>query len=211
MRYAVGLADIESQSGSPTARVPRVCVMMSGGGRTLLNLLAYIRAGELRAEVVLVIASREGAGVERAQAHGLHVEVVPGVIPAARLEELLTRFGVDWVVLAGYLLLVDIPESYRGRVVNIHPALLPKFGGKGMYGRRVHEAVIAAGERESGCSVHFADNEYDQGSVILQRSCAVYPGDTPETLAARVFELEQEAYPAALKQLLESRQEPDGT
>jgi len=176
--------------------------MISGGGRTLLNLLTYVRAGELAAEIPLVIASREGAGVDRAREQGLHVEIVPGVIPAARLEELLNRFGVDWVVLAGYLLLVQIPHSYRGRVVNIHPALLPKFGGKGMYGRRVHEAVIAAGERESGCSVHFADTEYDKGAVILQRSCAVYPGDTPETLAARVFELEQEAYPAALKLLL---------
>jgi phosphoribosylglycinamide formyltransferase-1 len=183
--------------------------MISGGGRTLLNLLAHIRAGELQAEIVLVISSRDGVGVERTLAHGLHVEIVPGPIPAPHLEELLTRFGVDWVVLAGYLLLVDIPHRYRGRVVNIHPALLPKFGGQGMYGRRVHEAVIAAGERESGCSVHFADSEYDRGSVILQRSCPVYPGDTPETLAARVFELEQEAYPAALKQLLEPRGDTD--
>lgn len=202
----MGVSGEQRQPGSPTAadgRVPRLCVMMSGGGRTLLNLLAHIRAGELRAEIPLVISSREGAGVERARAQGLKVEVVPGVIAAARLEELLRAHGVDCVVLAGYLLLVDIPESYRGRVVNIHPALLPKFGGKGMYGRRVHEAVIAAGEKESGCSVHFADSEYDRGAVILQRRCTVYPGDTPDTLAARVFELEQEAYPAALKMLLE--------
>ena len=182
--------------------------MMSGGGRTLLNLLAHIRAGELRAEIPLVISSREGTGVDRARAQGLHVEVLPGHIPAPYLAELVEAHRVDWVVLAGYLLLVDIPDSFRGRVVNIHPALLPKFGGRGMYGRRVHEAVIAAGEAESGCSVHYADSEYDRGPVILQRKCPVYPGDTPDTLAARVFELEQEAYPAALKIVL--RQTGDG-
>jgi phosphoribosylglycinamide formyltransferase 1 len=197
------VSNAASKPNTPTSGVPRLCVMMSGGGRTLLNLLAHIRAGDLRVEIALVISSREGPGVDRARAQGLHVEVVPGPIPAPKLEELLRRFRVDWVVLAGYLQLVDVPESYRGRVLNIHPALLPRFGGRGMYGRRVHEAVIAAGETESGCSVHYADNEYDRGEVILQRRCAVYPGDTPDTLAARVFELEQEAYPAALKMVLE--------
>jgi phosphoribosylglycinamide formyltransferase-1 len=178
--------------------------MISGGGRTLMNLLSHCRAGQLRAEIALVIASRDTAGVERARAHNLNVEVIPGRIPAAKLESLLKQHAIDWVVLAGYLNLVDIPASYRGKVVNIHPALLPKFGGKGMFGHHVHEAVIAAGERESGCTVHLADEEYDRGRIILQRSCPVYPDDTPDTLAQRVFELELEAYPTALKLLLEN-------
>ena len=178
--------------------------MISGGGRTLLNLLVRCRAGELRADLALVIASRASPGVDRAREQGVPVEVIPGRIPAPELEKLLQKHRVDWVVLAGYLNLVDIPASYRGRVINIHPALLPRFGGKGMYGRKVHEAVLAAGERESGCTVHLADEEYDRGRIILQRRCPVYPEDTPETLGERVFELELDAYPDALKMLLES-------
>jgi phosphoribosylglycinamide formyltransferase 1 len=176
--------------------------MISGGGRTLLNLLAHIRAGNLHAEIPLVISSNHGHGAERARAQGLHVEFLPGRIPAPSLQELLDHHRVDWVILAGYLHLLDIPAAYRGRVVNIHPALLPKFGGQGMYGRHVHHAVLAAREHTSGCTVHLADSEYDRGQIILQRTCPVLPSDTPETLAARVHELELEAYPAALKVLI---------
>ncbi len=181
----------------------RLCVMISGGGRTLLNLCDAIDRGELAADVVLVIAS-DGTcvGVERARMRDLHVEVMPGTIPQEQLRSALKKHRVDWVVLAGYLKLVRIPAEYAGRVVNIHPALLPKHGGKGMHGHHVHEAVIAAGDTESGCTVHMCDARYDTGAIVLQMRCPVLPGDTPESLAARVFEVEKKAYPAALKQLL---------
>jgi folate-dependent phosphoribosylglycinamide formyltransferase PurN len=176
--------------------------MISGGGRTLLNLLDKIDAGELAATVPLVIASRPCAGVERARGRVAEVIVMPGRIPAGELEQVLSSRRIDWVVLAGYLQLVNIPPAYRGRVVNIHPALLPKHGGPGMHGHHVHEAVLAAGEAESGCTVHFADDSFDTGAVILQKRCPVLAGDTPETLAARVFGLELEALPEAMKVLL---------
>jgi phosphoribosylglycinamide formyltransferase-1 len=180
---------------------PRLAVLISGGGRTLLNLQDRIEAGSLSATIPLVIAGRECPGAERARERGLEVRIVPGEIPGPALDCLLRQFEIDWVVLAGYLKKVDIPPVYNQRVVNIHPALLPKYGGPGMYGHRVHEAVLAAGESVSGCTVHLCDGGYDTGPIILQRSCPVLPGDTPESLAARVFALELEAYPEALQLL----------
>jgi len=181
--------------------IPRIAGLISGGGRTLLNLQDQIDLGHLRAAIPLVIASRECPGAERARARGLEVRVIPGVIPAPALESVLLQFRIDWVILAGYLKRVDIPAAFAGRVVNIHPALLPRHGGPGMYGHKVHEAVLAAGDKESGCTVHFCDDAYDTGPIILQKRCPVLPGDTPDTLAARVFELETQAYPEALQLL----------
>ena len=175
--------------------------MLSGGGRTLLNLLEHIDAGTLRATVVLVIASSECLGAQRARDAGLTVLVEPGRISRGRLGELLQAHRIEWVVLAGYLKLVDIPPGFDGRVVNIHPALLPRHGGPGMYGRRVHEAVIKSGDRESGCTVHLCDSRYDTGPLVLQKSVPVLAGDTPDDLAKRVFEAECEAYPEALRKL----------
>jgi phosphoribosylglycinamide formyltransferase-1 len=166
-----------------------------------MNLLDQIERGRLHATIPLVVASRECAGAEKARARGLEVRVIPGVIPAPALESLLREFRVDWVILAGYLKKVDIPGAFAGRIINIHPALLPLHGGPGMHGRHVHEAVLAAGARESGCTVHFCDDAFDTGPIILQKRCPVLPGDTPETLAARVFALETEAYPEALQLL----------
>jgi phosphoribosylglycinamide formyltransferase 1 len=181
---------------------PRLAILISGGGRTLAYLHEAIASGRIDAEIAVVIASSECGGTELARSLGLTVEVMPGVIPRGVLAERLASHRVDWVVLAGYLKLLEIPREFAGRVVNIHPALLPRFGGRGMYGRRVHEAVMAAGERESGCTVHFCEEEFDTGSIILQRRCPVLPGDTPETLAARVFEEEKLAYPEALRRVL---------
>jgi folate-dependent phosphoribosylglycinamide formyltransferase PurN len=175
--------------------------MLSGSGRTLANLLAAITRGELEAEIALVIASRECPGAEIARDARLETVVMPGEIPAAELGRLLAQRHIDWVVLAGYLKLVNIPPAYRGRIVNIHPALLPEFGGEGMYGDRVHSAVLGAGRPESGCTVHLIDEVYDRGRILLQMRCPVETGDTPGTLAARVFELEKRAYPAALREL----------
>lgn len=181
---------------------PRLAVMISGGGRTLLNLLDRIARSELHAQVALVIASSECAGAAKARASGLPTLVLPGRIPAQKLETVLREHRIDWVVLAGYLKLVDIPPAFNGRVVNIHPALLPKHGGPGLYGHFVHEAVLKAGDKVSGCTVHLCDSRYDTGPIVLQREVPVLPGDTPDSLAARVFEAEREAFPEALKKLL---------
>lgn len=183
----------------------RLCVMLSGSGRTMVNLLDRIEAGSLHATVPLVIASRECPGAQRARDLGVpEVLVIPGEIDAGTLDEALRSRAIDWVVLAGYLRLVHIPPGYEGRVVNIHPALLPDFGGAGMHGLRVHEAVLRSGARESGCTVHLCDDRFDHGPIILQRRCPVLPGDTAQTLADRVFALEREAYPEALQRLITS-------
>lgn len=183
----------------------RLAVMLSGGGRTLANLLQSVSTGELPANIMLVIASRECPGTRIARDAGIETIIKPGAIPADELGALLRSRGVEWVALAGYLQMVHVPREYRGRVVNIHPALLPKFGGPGMYGRRVHEAVLAASERVSGCTVHLCDDRYDTGPKVAQRCCEVHENDTPESLAARVFALECEVYPRALRDLIEGR------
>jgi phosphoribosylglycinamide formyltransferase 1 len=180
----------------------RLCCMISGGGRTVLNLLDVINRGELNAHISLVIASGPCTGIERCRARGLRVIEMPGTIPAEQLGAVLTENAIDFVVLAGYLKMVRIPAGFEGKIVNIHPALLPKFAGKGMHGNHVHEAVIAAKQSQSGCTVHLVDAHYDTGPIILQRTCPVLPTDTAQTLAARVFDLECQAYPEALRKLL---------
>lgn len=184
-------------------RRARLAVLISGGGRTLLNLAEHIRAGDLNASIALVIASAECPGAQKAREAGLVTLIIPGSIPAARLQGLLAEHRIDLVVLAGYLKLLDIPPGFQGRVVNIHPALLPRHGGPGMYGQRVHAAVLAASEPVSGCTVHLCDARYDTGPILLQATCPVLPGDTPESLAQRVFELEKVAYPKALQTLIQ--------
>lgn len=185
-------------------QLPRLAIMLSGGGRTLQNLCDVIDRGELNAEAVLAIASAENPGAARARQRIPATLVLPGVIGRDRLLGVLREHRVDWVVLAGYLKKVQIPDPYRGRVVNIHPALLPDFGGPGMYGLRVHQGVLDAGRAHSGCTVHLCDEEYDRGPILLQRTCPVLPGDDAHALAARVFEQELLAYPEALRRLLES-------
>lgn len=187
-----------------------LAVMLSGTGRTLLNLCDRIESGVLPARIGVVIASKECLGVQRARDRGLTTKVMPGNLSPEDLGRTLREAGAQWVVLAGYLKLIRIPPGFEGRVVNIHPALLPSFGGSGMYGAKVHEAVLAAGCKVSGCSVHLCDERYDTGPILLQRSCEVREDDTPSTLAARVFELEQEAYPAALALLLAGRVKVEG-
>lgn len=171
----------------------------------MLNLQRRIQEGRLDAQIDIVVSSRAGApGVERAKAAGLPVVVVErSALPDAQFHQAITDAvrGVDLVVMAGFLTMWKIPPQFEGRVINIHPALLPNFGGKGMYGTRVHEAVLKSGCRESGCTVHFCDNQYDNGRIILQKKVAVLPGDTADVLAARVFEQECEALPDAIERL----------
>ncbi len=184
----------------------RLGVLLSGGGRTLLNILDCIKAGSLNAEVVLVISSRSTvAGVQRAKDAGLEVKIVRKKDYATtddfsnRIEQELSAAQVDLVVQAGWLCFWKISQQYKNRVMNIHPALLPSFGGKGMWGHHVHNAVLDAGVKISGCTVHFCTDEYDKGPIILQRCCSVKDDDTDQTLAARVFEQECVAYPEAIK------------
>lgn len=185
----------------------RMAVFVSGTGRTLENLAQRIAEGQLQAQIVLVVASRECPAMARARARNLPTEVHPGSLSQEQMLGLLHRANAEWVVLAGYTKLLPIPEGFEGRVVNIHPALLPRHGGRGMYGLKVHEAVLASGEHRSGCTVHLCDGKYDTGPIIAQAECEVLPGDTPATLAARVFELEKTLYPHALHDLFQAARE----
>ena len=192
----------------------KLAALISGGGRTVLNLYECIRNGTLDAEISVVVSSRGDAkGVERARAAGLNTIVVERRMldDDAFQKELSNAVGDPGVVcMAGFLSLWRIPESLAGKVINIHPALLPDFGGKGMFGRRVHQAVIKAGRVVSGCTVHFWDNEYDHGPIILQRQVAVKPGETEDSLAARVFDEECAAYPEAIRMIDDGRVRYEG-
>lgn len=193
------------------AALPGLAVMISGGGRTMVNLAHCCRKGELAANVNLVIASRHCDGAERARVLGLPVLVAPGVIDPAVLARMLADHGCGWIVLAGYLKMLRIPPGFEGKAVNIHPALLPSFGGAGMYGDRVHQAVIDAGCKVSGCTVHLCDEAYDRGPIVAQATCEVRDDDTAHDLAARVFALETELYPRALSWLLAGKVRVEGT
>lgn len=185
--------------------------MLSGSGRTLVNLCEAIDAGRLHARVAQVVASRECVGIERARERSIPVIVEKGEIPAERLAAVARSCDAALVVLAGYLKKVHIPRELTHKVVNIHPALLPSFGGPGMYGHHVHEAVLAHGCKVSGCTVHLCDAHYDRGPILVQHTCPVLENDTPDTLAQRVFAEECIAYPQALALLLEGRVRIHGT
>jgi phosphoribosylglycinamide formyltransferase-1 len=194
------------------ARQTRLGVLLSGGGRTLQNFLDLAEAGELKAEVVKVVGSRRDAyGLERARQHGIPTAVVrpkdfdsPRQFSEAITAELVAE-NVELVAMAGFLSLYLIPECFADRVLNVHPALLPSFGGKGFYGDRVHQAVIDYGCKVSGVTVHFADNTYDHGPVVVQQAVPVEEGDDAHTLAARVFEQEKVAFPLAINLFAEGR------
>jgi phosphoribosylglycinamide formyltransferase-1 len=178
----------------------RVAVAVSGRGSNLEALLRALGPGA-PARVVLVLSDRPDAGaLERAREHRVPTEVLSDPADAAEWLTRLERHGTELVVLAGYLKLVpaSVIARFRDRILNIHPALLPAFGGKGMYGRRVHQAVLASGARESGATVHLVDEAYDRGPVLGQARVPVLPDDTPDRLAARVLEVEHRLLPAAV-------------
>jgi formyltetrahydrofolate-dependent phosphoribosylglycinamide formyltransferase len=200
-----------------TNRPVRLGVLLSGSGRTLQNFLDRIRQGTLPAEVKVVIASKPGVkGLDRAAEAGIDHEVVhyknytsPQEHSAA-INAILGRYPIDLICLAGYMHLYDFPESFRGRVMNIHPALIPSFCGKGYYGHHVHEAVIASGVKVTGCTVHFVDEHYDRGPIVVQKTTPVLDDDTPDTVAERVFEKECEANPEAIRLFAEGRLKIEG-
>lgn len=188
----------------------KLAVLISGSGTTLQNLIDKIDSGKLEATIELVISSRAGVvGLDRARRAGIPaVEVIRKGLTTEvfgqRIFNKLRSIEVDLVCLAGFLEFLPIPDDFAMRVINIHPSLIPAFSGKGYYGRHVHEAALKAGVKVSGCTVHFADNEFDHGPIILQRVVPVHEHDTPETLAARVFEAECTALPEAI-QLIASK------
>ena len=183
----------------------KIAVLVSGTGRHLENLCRLEAEGALGGTVSICISSRAGVlALERAANAG-----VPSIVLekadsecdesyGARIFDAIRKVGADTVVLAGFLKKLWIPEDYRGRVINIHPSLLPAFGGKGFYGHRVHTAVLTRGCQVSGCTVHLVDEVYDNGPILVQRWCPVAPNDSADTLAARVFDEELKALPEGL-------------
>jgi phosphoribosylglycinamide formyltransferase-1 len=180
-----------------------IATLLSGEGRSILNLADKIRTGELDAEIRVVIAHDASlAGVARCREIGLEVCIVTEPDAEAcsdAIDEVLQRSQAELICLCGYLRRFRVGELWSGRVVNIHPALLPEFGGRGMYGRRVHEAVLDTASMESGCTVHWVDEEYDRGPIILQERCEVRQGDDIDSLSRRVFDLECSVYPRAIE------------
>lgn len=198
-------------------RPVRLAVLISGGGTTLMNLLEKNRAGQLDAEFPIVIASKEDCrGVERARNAGLKCEpVVRSRFDSVetfsdRIFDLCREAEVDLVILGGFLSLVQVPTDFEHKVINIHPSLIPAFCGKGFHGHHVHEAVLERGAKVSGCTVHFANNEYDAGPIILQKVVPVMDDDTADTLQKRVFGAECEAFPEAIRLFAAGRLTIDG-
>jgi phosphoribosylglycinamide formyltransferase-1 len=194
----------------------RIAVFISGGGSNLQALIDAEKAGILAGDVVWVVSSSKKAyGLRRAEQAGIDTWVyLPKRYDSAQgaaqdLLRKLTEREIDYIALAGYLKLLpaEVVRAYSGRIVNIHPALLPKYGGKGMYGHHVHEAVLAAGETESGPTVHLVDEIYDNGRILEQVRVPVEADDTPDSLAARVLEQEHKLYPRALSKLIRGEYE----
>lgn len=181
----------------------RIAVAVSGGGSNLQALLDALPARR-PTEVVLVVSNKATAGgLDRAQERGVPTAVFTDPTSADEWLPLLERHRIDLLVLAGYLKLVPaaVIAAYRGRILNIHPALLPAFGGPGMYGKRVHQAVLDAGATESGCTVHLVDEVYDRGEILAQARVPVLPGDTVESLATRVLAEEHKLLPEVVLKL----------
>jgi phosphoribosylglycinamide formyltransferase-1 len=189
-----------------------IAVLISGAGTTLQNLIQWKMNGELPAEFRLVIASRDDAtGIHRATEANIPVEIVrrrdfqDGLSHSEHLFGLCRAYGVQLVVMGGFLDHLLIPEDYANRVINIHPSLIPAFCGRGYYGQRVHQAALDYGVKISGCTVHFVDDEFDHGPIIAQRACPVLENDTPHTLAGRVAEVERQLYPEVIAAIARDR------
>lgn len=178
-----------------------IVVLVSGSGSNLQRIINCIDNGEIpNAKVTLVVADRECYGLERANNHSIENKLIPrGKNFTSELEKIIPA-DTDLIVLAGFLsiLKADFCDAYKGKIINIHPALLPKFGGKGMWGMNVHNAVIEAQEKESGATVHYVTSGIDEGEIILQKSFPIVEGETPETLAQKIHEVEYEIFPKAI-------------
>ena len=190
----------------------KIAVMVSGGGSNLQSIIDKSKNGELNCEIACVIGDRPCYGVERAAEQGIESCVIDRKIYKKELckeiDKVLSTKGVELIVLAGFLSIIDeeFVNKWKGRIINIHPSLLPKFGGPGMYGIKVHEAVLAAGEKESGCTVHYVDTGVDSGEIILQVKVPVLEGDTPEVLQKRVLVEEHKLLPNSIAKIISERQ-----
>ncbi len=188
----------------------KIAIFASGSGSNAENIITHFSTGK-NADVVALFVNNPNAGVI-IRAARLSVPVVlfdrNDLYGSGKVLEQLRILEVDFIVLAGFLWLIpgDLLDSFRGRIVNIHPALLPDFGGRGMYGDRVHRAVIASGSKVSGITIHFVNERYDEGDIIFRAECEVREDDTPETLAARIHELEYRYYPSVIEKLLKDHQ-----
>jgi phosphoribosylglycinamide formyltransferase-1 len=209
-----------SQATQPAALL-KLAVLISGTGRTLKNFIDLAAEGQLPVDIRLVVSSTPKAGgLKFAQEAGIPTRIVRRQdFPAGATGDLefgntiftaCREAGVDYVAMAGFLKLAPVPPDFVGRVLNIHPALIPAFCGHGMYGEHVHRAVLEAGVKVTGCTVHFVDNQYDHGPIIWQQPVPVFDDDTPDTLAKRVFEVEKEAYPHVLRLLAAGRIQLEG-
>ena len=189
-----------------------VVVLVSGGGTNLQAIIDAVESGQItNTKIAGVISNNKNAyALERAKKHGIPSLCISPKQFASREEfneqflEKVNELHPDLIVLAGFLVVIPpaMTETYRNRIINIHPALLPAYGGKGMYGHHVHEAVIAAGEKESGITIHYVNDHYDQGAIIFQAKCPVLPTDTPDDLATRVHELEYRHFPRVIEDTL---------
>jgi phosphoribosylglycinamide formyltransferase 1 len=195
----------------------RLAVLLSGSGTTLQNIIDQGEAGTLDAEVVCVVSSRSKVfGLERAARHGIPTSTVSSRAhpdPAERNDAIwnyIREHNVDLVVLAGYMSLITVPEDFVNRIINVHPALIPAFSGEGMYGHHVHEAVVNYGAKLSGATVHFVDDAYDQGPIIMQESIPVQDEETADSLAERIQALERKIYPKAIQMIAEGRVSVEG-
>ena len=195
----------------------RLAVLISGTGRTLENLITLTNRGELPARIATVVSSRADVrGNAIAEEAGIPLAVVPRrhfkstEEFSAAIYYALLPMEIDLVVMAGFLCKINVHPAFEGRIINIHPSLLPLFGGKGLYGGRVHQAVLDSGMKISGCTVHFVNESYDAGPIILQTAVPVLDDDTPSTLAARVFQEERRAYPEAIRLFAAGRLQIEG-
>ena len=193
-----------------------LAVLLSGSGTTLQNIIDHIEAGKLEAEVRVVIASKKKAyGLQRAEKHGIPNYMVERKAYDLetfnrKINEILLRYDPGLILLAGFLSLFMPHPKFQGAVMNIHPALIPSFCGKGYYGAKVHHSVLESGVRFSGCTVHFVDDQYDHGPIILQATVPVPDDDTPDSLAERVHHEENRLYPEAIRLFAEGRLKVEG-
>ncbi|WP_373649059.1 phosphoribosylglycinamide formyltransferase [Schlesneria sp. DSM 10557] len=203
---------------APLNRPIRLAVLISGGGTTLVNLAEKIRNGTLNAQIPLVVASRaDCGGIQRAAEWNLPCEVIQRKTFASlddfssAIFDHCRRADVDLVICGGFLALLKVPDDFHGRIINIHPSLIPAFCGQGFHGTKVHQAALDRGAKVSGCTVHFVDDEFDHGPIIVQKTVPVLDDDSASTLAARVFEQECEALPEAIRLFASGKLEVEGS